>query len=207
MRALLTWLIALLLLAGFGGAAVWGRQQTDRASEAERRLADQVQQNASLSLTLTAVVQAQATALATAAARTNEPGTALERALGLVFAAYQEPTEGRLRAVNDAFSQAARSMAFQSEAEHLISSGRRLGGSSDWRILDMQVGEIREGRVTIRTRELWIYDEVDAAGNRQRCLREESEQTYTLRQTAGGWLVEDVTLGPSPVRRSDCPAA
>jgi hypothetical protein len=204
MGVLLSWLIALLVLVGFGGAALWGRQQTVRANEAERQLATQVQQTTALSLTLTAVVQAQATAQATAAARSNEPSIALERALGLVFAAYQEPTEGRLRAVNDAFSQTARSMVFQSEAEHLISSGRKLGGSSDWRILDAQVGEIRDDRVDVRTRELWIYDEVDAAGTRQRCLREESEQTYTLRRTAVGWLVEDVILGPSPSRRSEC---
>jgi hypothetical protein len=201
MRGIFTWLIALLLLVGFGGAAVWGRQQTVRASDAERQLGIALQENAALSLTLTAVAETQATAQATAAARANEPGAALQRALDLVFTAYQDPTEPHLRALNDAFSQSARAI-FQNEAEHLISSGRKLGGESDWKLIDIQPGPINGDRVEIRTHELWVYDEVDASGARQRCLREDSEQTYTLQRTGSGWLVDQVDLGAS--RRTDC---
>jgi hypothetical protein len=196
-----TWLIAILLLVGFGGAAVWGRQQTARADEAERQRDVVLQENAALSLTLTVVAQTQATAQATAAARANEPGPALQRALDLVFAAYQDPTEPHLRALNDAFSQAARSV-FQNEAEHLISSGRKLGGQSDWKLIDIQPGQVSGDQVDVHTRELWVYDEVDASGARQRCIREESEQTYTLKRTGSGWLVDDIQLGTS--RRTDC---
>jgi hypothetical protein len=57
--------------------------------------------------------------------------------------------------------------------------------------------------VQIRTRERWTYDEVDEQNRPSRCVREESEQTYTLRQVPAGWLVDDVTLS-GPSRRTDC---
>ena len=50
---------------------------------------------------------------------------------------------------------------------------------------------------------MWTYDEVDEQGRKSRCVREESEQTYTLQRTSGGWLVEQVQLSGSS-RRTDC---
>jgi hypothetical protein len=55
----------------------------------------------------------------------------------------------------------------------------------------------------IRTRETWTYDEVDAQNRKVRCVREESEQTYTLRHIAAGWLIQDVQLSGT-TKRTDC---
>jgi hypothetical protein len=58
-------------------------------------------------------------------------------------------------------------------------------------------------RVQIQTREQWVYDEVDAQNRRSRCVREETEQTYTLRRAPAGWIVADIALSGAG-RRSDC---
>ena len=56
---------------------------------------------------------------------------------------------------------------------------------------------------TSPTHEIWTYDEVDSQERHVRCVREESDQSYTLRNIAAGWRVEDVTLQGSP-KRMDC---
>src|SRR5207248_3641784 len=77
---------------------------------------------------LTAVSRASVAATATAAAESNEPEMALRRALDLVFEAYKDPSDGKLRALSDAFSTDA--LGFErTEAEHLISGGMHLAGS------------------------------------------------------------------------------
>jgi hypothetical protein len=50
---------------------------------------------------------------------------------------------------------------------------------------------------------VWTYDEVDEQNRRSRCVREESEQTYTMKRVAGGWLVDKVDLSGT-TRRTDC---
>lgn len=197
---LLPWVVAIVILALFGGASLWVRQQEgQRRQESTRADAAEVEL-AIVRATLTAVVQAQATSQASAVALASQPGPSLERALGLVFAAYQEPTQARLLALNDAFAPAARAV-FQTQAEHLISSGRHLGGDSTFQV-EVLTTEPRGERADVRTRERWLYDERDPANQRQRCLIEEGEQTYTLRRMPAGWIVEDVQLGIS--RRSEC---
>ena len=48
----------------------------------------------------------------------------------------------------------------------------------------------------------WVYDERDANDVRQRCIREESEQVYTVVQAGQRWQVEAVQL--VSVNRSGC---
>ena len=55
----------------------------------------------------------------------------------------------------------------------------------------------------ITTHEIWTYDEVDGQERHVRCVREESDQSYTLRKIAAGWRVEDVALQGNP-KRTDC---
>src|SRR5262245_9461593 len=99
MRRLIPWFVALGLLAVIVGLTFWARQQ-----EAARRLADGRADAAEARLaaaeaSLTAVARNSAVATATAVAGSNQPEAALRRALDLVFEAYKDPTEGRLRAL------------------------------------------------------------------------------------------------------------
>ena len=59
------------------------------------------------------------------------------------------------------------------------------------------------GDIDITTHEVWTYDEVDDQQRHVRCVREESDQSYTLRKIAAGWRVEDVDLSGS-THRVDC---
>jgi hypothetical protein len=150
---------------------------------------------------LTAIVRAQAEASATAQARTSEPAAALERALGLVLATYQDPSEARLRGLADAFSPAALAV-FRPEADRLLAMDLRLGGDSRYDLQVLSSAPQGADRAEVRTRERWTYDERDASGRRARCLHEEGEQTYTLRRTGGGWLVDEVQVASS--QRTEC---
>src|ERR687886_72188 len=71
---------------------------------------------------------------ATAVAISNEPEMALRRALDLVFEAYKDPSEGKLRALSDAFSPEALSFE-RTEAEHLLSGGLHLTGSTPYELV------------------------------------------------------------------------
>ena len=129
LRRLVPWLVALGLLAVVAGLSVWARQQ-----DAARRLAESRAEAAEARLavaeaSLTAIARTSAAATATALAETNPPETALRRALDLVFEAYKDPSEGKLRALSDAFSPDALSFE-QTEAEHLISGGLHLTGGT-----------------------------------------------------------------------------
>lgn len=195
------WLIGAAVLLMLAAGTLWLRQQDTERRVLTARLDVAEVELARAQASLTAVVRAQAVASATAVARAGEPSAILERALALVFEAYRDPTEGRLRALTDAFSPAALSV-FQTEAEHLVSSGRKLAGQSMYTVEVLSAAPKGDTGAEVRTRERWVYDEFDAAGKRARCVQEEGEQTYTLMKTGLSWRVDDVQLGPS--RRTDC---
>ena len=183
-------------------ATLWARQQDQGRRVAEARADVAEAQLASAAASLTAIVGAQATASATALAQASLPGPALERALNLVFAVYQDPTDEKLRGLGEAFGPAARAV-FQREADHLRQDKLRLGGDSRFELTIVSTTPRSTAeQADIKTREIWIYDERNLAGVRTRCIREESEQTYAMRRTAGGWLAEEVQLGTS--KRVDC---
>ncbi|HET6317011.1 MAG TPA: hypothetical protein VFG86_11165 [Chloroflexota bacterium] len=201
-RRLMPWLVVLLLLAMLAALSFWARQQDAarraaevRADAAEGRL---VEAEASM----TAISRTASAATATAIAESNQPEVALRRALDLVFEAYKEPTEGRLRAMSAAFG--AEALSFErGEAEHLISAGMHLGGNSAYEMQVMSTNLASPDQAQIRTHEVWTYDEMDEQGRRARCVREESEQTYTLNRVSSGWLVDEVQLSGA-TRRADC---
>ncbi len=187
LRRLIPWLVAVGLLAVIAGVTFWARQQ-----DAARRLAEGRAEAAEARLvgaeaTLTAIARTSAAATATAFAESNLPEAALRRALDLVFEAYKDPSEGRLKALTDAFSPDALSFE-RTEAEHLISGGMHLVGNTPYDMVVLSTTPGAADQTEIKTRETWTYDEVDAQNRRIRCLREESEQTYTLHRVAAGWL-------------------
>lgn len=201
-RHLFAWFIAIGTAVVVVALATWIRQQDlarraaeTRADVAESRLAD-------AETTLTAIARTTASASATARATANLPETALRRALELVFEAYKDPTEARMRMLSDAFSPDALSFE-RTEAEHLISGGLHLAGNTPF-VLDV-LGTAPRGTddVEIKTHELWTYDEIDAQNRRIRCVREESEQIYVVRRNGANWLIQDVQLAGA-TRRDEC---
>jgi hypothetical protein len=204
LRRLMPWLVALALLALIAGGTLWARQQ-----DAARRLAEGRAEAAEARLavaeaSLTAIARTSAATIATAVAESNQPEAALRRALDLVFEAYKDPSEGRLKALTDAFSPEALNFE-RKEAEHLISGGMHLMGATpyDMQVLSSTPGSGATAGAEIKTHETWTYDEVDAQNRRFRCIREESEQTYTLHRVAAGWLVQDVQPSGT-TRRTEC---
>jgi hypothetical protein len=203
LQRLLPWLVSLALLGVASGLAIWARQQDAARRVAESRAVAAEARALSAETSLTAVAQTVAAATATTVAVSNEPEMALRRALDLVFEAYKDPSEGKLRALSDAFSPEALSFE-RTEAEHLISGGMRLASSTPPYKLDvLSTSPGSAGRSRLTTREIWTYDEVDSSNRRTRCVREESEQTYALRRVGAGWIVESVTLSGT-AHRTDC---
>ena len=202
LRRVLPWIVALCVLAVVGGLTLWGRQQETARQLAEARAEMAEVQLARAETSLVAIAMSSAAATATALAEASRPEMSLRRALDLVFEAYKDPTEGRLRALQAAFGPGALNF-LRVEAEHLISAGTHLAGASPYEMEILSSNASGPDEVQIRTRELWTYDEVDNQNRRSRCVREESEQTYTLRRLAAGWLVDDVALS-GPTRRTDC---
>lgn len=201
-RRVVAWLVALGLLGAMGGLTLWARQQDAARREAERRVEVAEARAVAAEASLTAIARSSAAATATAARESNEPENALRRALDLVFEAYKDPSDGKLRALSDAFSPEALSFE-RTEAEHLISGGLHLAGATPYQLEVLSTSLGATGDTQIGTREVWTYDEVDADNRRTRCVREESEQTYDLRRVAAGWVIETVTLTGS-TRRADC---
>jgi hypothetical protein len=192
----------LLVLGAVVGIVLWARQQDSARRLAENRADIAETELAAAQASLTAIARVSAAATATAVAETNEPEMALRRSLDLVFEAYKDPSEGKLKALTDAFSSDA--LAFErTEAEHLISGGLHLAGETSYQMDVLSTTPGGSGDVDIATHEVWTYDEVDGQERHVRCVREESDQSYTLRKIAAGWRVEDVTLQGSP-RRLDC---
>jgi hypothetical protein len=196
------WLLVLLVLALAGGVAIWARQQDTARRVAETRADAAETRLVSAEASLTAIARTSVAATATALAQANLPDAALKRALDLVFEAYKDPTEGRLRALSAAFSPEAL-MFERGEAEHLISAGTHLAGGTPFELQILSSSASGPDQTQIRTREIWTYDEVDDQNRRARCVREESEQTYTMKRLAGGWLVDSVQLSGT-TRRTDC---
>jgi hypothetical protein len=202
LRRLLPLIVVLLVLGALIGIALWARQQDSARRLAEDRADMAETELVAAQASLTAIARVSAAATATAGAGGNEPEMALRRSLDLVFEAYKDPSEGKLKALTDAFSSDALSFE-RTEAEHLISGGLHLAGSTPYHLEVLSITAGTSGDTDITTHEIWTYDEVDNQERHVRCVREESEQSYTLRKIAAGWRVEDVALTGSP-HRTDC---
>jgi len=198
--ALPVW-IALLALTLLVAVIVWANQRefTLEASEARANHAEARAATAEAVVTVQAQTQA---ATATALAYANSPAGAVDRSLSLVLAAEREPTEQRLKALNDTFGPAALAV-IRPEVEHLLSGGLHLGGVSGYELSVLASANPSPDQVQVRTRERWTYDERNARDQRARCLVESSEQTYTLQRAGAGWQVAQIDLGTSS--RTDCP--
>ncbi|MDQ3810194.1 MAG: hypothetical protein M3336_07880 [Chloroflexota bacterium] len=201
-RRMVLWLLVFLLLGAGGAMAAWARQQETARRTAEFRAETAESRLVAAEASLTALVRSSAAATPTAAAQANQPEAALKRALDLVFEAYRDPSEARLRALSAAFSPEALNFE-RAEAEHLISAGTHLAGGFPYEMQVLSTESSGPDTVQIRTRETWTYDEVDAQNRRSRCVREESEQSYTMKRVPGGWLVDDIQLSGA-ARRTDC---
>jgi hypothetical protein len=196
------WLVALGMLAVVVGLMFWVRQQDTARRLAEGRADAAEAQLVVAEASLTAIARTSAAATATALAETNEPEAALRRALDLVFEAYKDPSEGKLRALSDAFSPEALSFE-RTEAEHLISGALHLAGGTPYELQVLSSANSGPDDAQIATHEAWTYDEVDASNRKTRCVREESDQIYMLHRVGSGWLIQDVQLSGT-ARRSDC---
>lgn len=202
LRRLVPWVVALGVLAIIGGLTIWARQQDTARRAAETRAETVEEQLASAEASLTAITRAVAAATATAQAEANQPEIALRRALDLVFAAYKDPSNGRLQALSAAFSADALSFE-RTEAEHLISGGLHLGGAVPYQLSVESTTPKGPNQTDIKTHEIWTYDEFDSQNRKVRCVREESDQTYTMQRVSSGWMVQDIELN-GPTHRTDC---
>jgi hypothetical protein len=202
LRRVVPWIVGLGVLAIIGGLTIWARQQDTARRAAESRADAAEAQLASAQASLTAITRAIAAATATAAAEANQPELALRRSLDLVYAAYKDPSNGRLQALSAAFSPDALSFE-RTEAEHLISGGLHLGGAAPYELQVVSTTPNGPDQTDIKTHEVWTYDEYDGQNRKVRCVREESDQTYTMQRVQSGWMVQDVVLS-GPTRRTDC---
>lgn len=212
-RVLLALLVPLAILGVLGSTAVgWMDQQSARARLAEAELqpalaraeaAETRAARAEASLTTIAVQrQAEAAATATAVAQTNEPLRALERILGRLFGAFQDPVGAAYDHLSDDFSPSAL-QTVRLEADYLRSTGGHLGGASTFNVNASPPEQTAGDRAQVHTTERWLYDERDDADKRARCFIEDSEQTYTLQLSNQHWVVDEIQLGST--HRSDCP--
>jgi hypothetical protein len=190
-------LVALALLAAMvfwtsQRQAVWQAGEV-RVSEAEARVA-------TLETALSSLTQMQR-ATATALAYTGSPAAAVDRSLGLVLAAQREPTDQRLRTLNDTFAPAAL-VVVRPEVEHLLSGGLHLGDQSTYVLDVVATAYPSPDQAQVRTRERWTYDERTQNNERARCLVETSDQTYTLQRAGPEWRVVDIEV--TAASRTDC---
>jgi hypothetical protein len=202
LRRWIAWLVALGMLAVVVGLTVYARQQDAARRIAEGRADAAETQLAVAQASLTAIERTSAAATATALAESNLPEAALHRALDLVFEAYKDPTDGKLRALSDAFSPDALSFE-RTEAEHLLSGGLHLAGSTPYEMTVLSTTPKSADDTEIATHEVWTYDEVDVQNRTTRCLREESDQTYTLRRVGANFLIQSI-LPSGTTKRSQC---
>lgn len=202
LRRLFPLILIVGLLAVIVGITLWARQQDAARRIAENRADLAETRLVAAEASLTAIARVSAAATATAVAGTNEPELALRRALDLVFEAYKDPSDPKLRALSDAFSPDALSFE-RTEAEHLISGALHVAGTSPYELTVLSSIPGPAGDSQLSTHEIWTYDEMDSQNRRVRCVREESDQTYTLRRVATTWRVEDVTPTGS-THRTNC---
>ena len=190
-------LVAVLLLAAM---VVWANQR-EAALRASDARASQAEARAEIAEALvTAQAQAQV-ATATALAQSRSPAAAVDRSLSVLLAAEREPSEERLRALNDTFGPAALAVV-RPEVEHLLSGGLHLGAGSVYEFSVLASDSPGPDEAQVRTRERWTYDERTADDQRARCLVEISEQLYRLRRTGNDWQIADIHLATS--NRMDC---
>jgi hypothetical protein len=212
-RRLLALLVPLAILAVLVAASMlWLDQQSARARIAEAQLGPALARveaaearavRAEASLTAIGEQQiAVARATATAVATANEPQRALERALGRLFAAFQDPTGATWDSLGEVFSPTALQVQ-RTEGDYLRATGRHLGGASTFNLDAGPVQKLADDRAQVHTNERWLYDERDEGDARQRCFVEDSDQTYVLRLVGRNWIVDEVQLGAT--RRSECP--
>lgn len=199
-QRLFPWLATLLIIGILVVGTLWARREQDALSGAEARAATLQDQLTQAQASITAIAQAQADATATAESETNNPSLALQHALQLVFAAYQDPSDAHIQALSDAFSPAG--LGFENtEAQHLQTAQTHLGGQSAYTVNVLDSSATGD-TATVSTQEHWEYDEVDASNTRVRCLVEDSQQTYGMDRVQSGWLVDTVTL--ENLLRTDC---
>lgn len=212
-RRLLALLVPITIVAVLGAAGVlWLDQQSARARLAEAELqpalsrAEAAEARAvRAEASLTAIAQqrvAEAAATATAVSVANEPQRALERILGRLFGAFQDPTGTAYDQLTDFFSQTAL-QTVRPEADYLRATGRHLGGASTFSLESSAPQQLAPDRAQVHTVEHWLYDERDESDHRQRCFIEDSDQTYTLRMNGQTWVVDELELGGT--RRTNCP--
>lgn len=207
------WFVTVVIIGisvSLAGATLWARReqadlavsQADTASlrgqlvQAQGSLTAFSQAQADASAT----AQAQADATATAQAEANDPTVALQQALQLVFATYQDPSNANVQAVGNAFAPSALGFEDQ-EAQHLASTQTHLGGQSAFTMNVLHTTPTDNG-AAVETAEHWEYDEVDASDTRVRCVAEDSQQTYAMQHAETGWIVESVSLESDT--RTDC---
>jgi hypothetical protein len=195
-------LLIVFLLAVVSGLGLWTRQQVSARRLAEDRAATAEAQLESAQASMTVVARTAAVATATAVADDSNPEVALRHALDLVFEAYKDPSDGKLRALSDAFSPDALNFEGQ-EAERLISGGLHLAGSTPYQLQVISNENMSSGVNRISTHEIWTYDLVDADNHPTRCFHEESDQTYELHRVAAGWLIQSISL-TGATRHTDC---
>jgi hypothetical protein len=176
------------------------RETTLEATEARASLAEARAATAEAAVTAQAQMQA---ATATALAYANSPQATVDRSLQLVLDAEREPTNERLRALNDAFAPSAMAV-IRPEVEHLLSGGLHLGGQSSYDLSVLDASNPEPNSAQVRTRERWTYDERGTDDQRVRCLIETSEQTYTLQRVSAEWQVADINVTSD--NRADCPS-
>src|SRR5918911_1717138 len=121
---------ALFALGLLVAVIVWANQR-DLALQASEARASQAEARAATAEAAMTAQARTAAATATATAYASSPEAAVDRSLSLVLAAEREPTEHRLRALNDAFGPAALAV-MRPEVEHLLSGGLHLGGISGY---------------------------------------------------------------------------
>jgi hypothetical protein len=202
LRRWIAWLVALGMLAVVVGLSFYARQQDAARRIAEGRADAAETQLAVAQASLTAIARTSAAATATALAESNLPEAALHRALDLVFEAYKDPSDGKLRALSDAFSPDALSFE-RTEAEHLLSGALHLAGGTPYEMTVLSTAPKNADETEISTHEVWTYDEVDTQNRNTRCVREESEQTYTLKRVGASYLIQTVSLSGT-TKRSQC---
>jgi hypothetical protein len=202
LRRLVPLLTIVILLGALVGIALWARQQDAARRVAENRADVAEARLVAAEASLTAISRLNAAATATASAVVNAPELALRRALDLVFEAYKDPSDAKLRALSDAFSPDALSFE-RTEAEHLISGGLHLAGATPYQLDVVSTSPTDKGDMQVTTHEVWTYDEVDDQNHRVRCVVETSDQTYDLHRVSAGWIVQDVNLTGAS-HRADC---
>jgi type II secretory pathway pseudopilin PulG len=194
--------VAFIALALLIAMTLWANQRelAFQASEARASQAELRAATAEAIVTAQTVIQSST---ATAVAYVGAPEAAVDRSLDLILATEREPTDERLRSLNQELGPGA--LAFvRPEVEHLLSGGFHLGGDSGYERTILASATPAPDEATVRTRERWTYDERDSIDHRVRCLIETSEQTYTLQRVGRDWQVSAIDLAASS--RADCPA-